>query len=56
MKKMVNLQRLTIFFAGWSCRESNPGPNILAISFLHVYFGINCRENAGTKHTNNFLR
>ena len=40
----------------WSCRESNPGPNILAVSLLHVYFCIDCRERAGAKQTNFFLR
>ena len=39
----------------WSCRESNPGPNIPAVSFLHVYFCIICREKAGAKQTNLFL-
>ncbi len=39
----------------WSCRESNPGPNISAVSLLHVYFCIICREKAGAKQTNPFL-
>ena len=39
----------------WSRRESNPGPNISAISFLHVYFCIICREMAGAKLTNHNL-
>ena len=34
-------------FNSWSCRESNPGPNIFAISFLHVYLCIVCRGRAG---------
>ena len=40
----------------WSCRESNPGPNIFAISFLHVYCCITCREKAGATQTNFNLR
>jgi len=40
----------------WSCRESNPGPNIFAVSFLHVYLRIDCREMAGAQRTNYFLR
>lgn len=40
----------------WSCRESNPGPNIFAVSFLHVYLCIDCRERAGAQQTNSFLR
>ena len=39
----------------WSCRDSNPGPNTFAVSLLHVYFCIICRENAGAKQTNIFL-
>ena len=39
----------------WSCRDSNPGPNILAVSLLHVYFCISCRKIAGAKQTNPFL-
>ena len=40
----------------WSCRESNPGPNTFAVSFLHVYCCINCREMAGATQTNHNLR
>ena len=40
----------------WRRPESNRCPNIPVESFLHVYFRIDCREDAGTKHTNNFLR
>jgi hypothetical protein len=43
-------------FIVWSCRESNPGPNIFAVSFLHVYSVINCRDMAGTRPTNHILR
>ena len=35
----------------WSRGESNPCPNILCKSFLHVYFWIGCRDEAGTEQT-----
>ena len=46
-KKGTTLQKKVVPFR-WSRRESNPGPNISAISFLHVYSAINCRDKAGT--------
>ena len=39
----------------WSRRESNPRPNICPISFLHVYFCIDCRETVGAERTSDFL-
>ena len=55
IKKSAELIFLRMNKYWWSCRESNPGPNIFVASFLHVYFGINCRDNAGTKQTNIIL-
>jgi hypothetical protein len=57
---MLNFERLKPLghfepINGWSCRESNPGPNIFVISFLHVYSCIACREMAGAEQTNHFL-
>ncbi len=37
---------------GWSRPDSNRCPNKFAVSFLHVYLRINCRELAGTQQTN----
>ena len=39
----------------WSWRDSNPRPNIFAVSFLHAYSGINCRAFTGTGQTNEGL-
>jgi len=36
----------------WSWWDSNPRPNIFAISFLHAYSVIACRINAGVGKTN----
>lgn len=40
----------------WSRPDSNRCPNKFAASFLHVYFCINCRDQAGTERTNLILR
>ncbi len=40
----------------WSRPDSNRCPNKFAISLLHVYLCIDCREKAGTQQTNLLLR
>ena len=54
--KKDNPSKISSCPARWSCRESNPGPNIFAVSFLHVYSCIICRETAGARQTNCFRR
>ena len=39
----------------WSRRESNPRPNTFCKRFLHAYFLIACREDAGQERTYIFL-
>ena len=54
-KKMRKQNYLFPHSKKWRRPESNRCPNIFAESFLHVYFGINCREITGAKQTNYFL-
>ncbi|MEY3349053.1 MAG: hypothetical protein RLY46_1092 [Bacteroidota bacterium] len=39
----------------WSWWDSNPRPNIFPESFLHAYFSIDCRNQAGAEQTNRIL-
>lgn len=49
------IYNILILFTLWSWAESNRCPNISAISLLHAYSGIICREITGTGQTDYFL-
>jgi hypothetical protein len=43
------------YFLSWRRPDSNRCPNISSESFLHAYFLINCRHEAGREQTNPIL-